>query len=348
LCALFLGSAILPGCNADRGGGELALSDDGLTQCSDPESPFPALFNRSVINRELATTPALRSAFGASEVNTCEEALHYRSHFMAYETSQLRTESDQEEPPAPQGGTEKIHVGTGVRSGFGIVEILTSANVPCTAFFITDRHLYTAAHCFGKPGEEPRTGNQSITYRARDLPTGSRQQTGIVHIPDTYSSGHRSDDVAIVALAFAEPWATAQNRFRLYVGPTVVGTNLQIYGYGANVYAGTGGGSLRVGKDRTPIRLAAHQDGYFRANANTARTCLGDSGGPAIKEGAALIVWGSAAGFKSSYNDACPHSDEEMFWAKTGYNINSGFVEGALGFSCRRGTSEGQAYLQCW
>jgi V8-like Glu-specific endopeptidase len=249
-----------------------------------------------------------------------------------------------EYPPEP---VDKVYhgdtvTGAGDRGQWeGIVQIVnrwsTGDDWSCTGFFITDRHIVTSGHCFESQG--------SRTVRL-SAPTwnGGTPQSHFVWVNRQGSS--RSIDVAIVQLAGPVAWATSARRFRLYTGPTVMRTMLNIYGYGANNHAGGGVGTLRTGENGSRVRVIDQGDGYFKAEAREARICGGDSGGPALREGTKAVVWGIASQIEYQGNNECPSPEQAMTWTKINSNLD--YIERAIGFTCDRYSADDQTYARCW
>jgi hypothetical protein len=310
---------------------------------------FPIVYDFEQLNERLQAHPSVAVESGVERVEGCEQADLVRRAWQNYEA----TLPPNETPPAdfafPAEPIDKIHLGVAVTGAGadqqweGIVGVRIGSIGPCTGFFITGSHIITAAHCVAA------NGRQTVNYFAPTL--GSKTVSAVVTKNPGYHSGDRSDDNAIIALDNPESWATGR-RFRFYIGGTTVGTRLNIYGYGADVYAGTGVGTLRAPQNRSTIRISDHQDGYFRAemgSVGTARPCQGDSGGPAIKEGILPIVWGVASMFLTAYDDACPHTGEEVIWSKTTMSYNHGFWEDIIGFTCPTFSDEaGLPYKRCF
>lgn len=221
----------------------------------------------------------------------------------------------------------------------GIVRL---ASAGCSGFFITGRHILTAAHCFSG------NGSREIKYDAPGL--ARRTVTATITRNPCYRDGGRSCDQAIVTLPSNDPWATSSNRFWLYGGPTIKGTWLHAYGYGYSNYDGSGLGTLRTAPNHASFAITSHTDGYFEGEAYGTRTCEGDSGGPVMVESSnpatRPIVWGTVDSGLTNRTH-CTGRGDTMIFAKTATNI--GFYESVIGRRCvtLAGNPPGSP-LQCW
>lgn len=214
----------------------------------------------------------------------------------------------------------------------------------CSASFITDRHIVTAAHCYGKDGA------QRVQVRA---PTwGSGWQT-FERAVVRRASTNNSIDIAVVDLGGPVAWATPQRRFLLNAGPANP-TTLHVYGYGAMSEAGgSANGTLRAAPGNATISIRDNGAGYLVAAAQTARVCSGDSGGPALKQGTAAVLWGINQSFTLSFRRSltdrqpiCPENGAQMRFTNVSANLR--FIESTLGKTCKRLTVDGQQVAQCW
>lgn len=216
----------------------------------------------------------------------------------------------------------------------------------CTASFITAQHLMTAAHCYDKDGA------QSISVRA---PTwnGNKWVAFPKAVVKRASAGPTyNTDIAIVDLGAPQEWATPERRFRLFAGkPTPA--DLHIYGYGGrNERTPDINGTLRAAPGNATVRIIPGTNGYLTSLAATARVCVGDSGGPAIREGTQAVIWGINRSFTSGLRGligpqpVCPTIGATMQF--TDVSANLGFVEKSLGTACTRMDVDGQQTAQCW
>lgn len=215
----------------------------------------------------------------------------------------------------------------------------------CSASFITDRHLVTAAHCYEKAGK------QRVSVRA---PTwGNKTWQNFDNANVFRASSDLSVDIAVVDLGAPQAWATPERRFRLLASkPTPA--DVYIYGYGSTSDAKTGlDGTLRTAPGRAPVRVTDGGAGYLIASARNARVCSGDSGGPAIKEGTVPVIWGINQSFTNTVlrnllqpGAACPASGAQMRFTSVSANLS--FIEKSIGKPCKRVEVDGQQVAQCW
>lgn len=214
----------------------------------------------------------------------------------------------------------------------------------CTATFITDRHLLTAAHCY------PKSGVQKISVRA---PTWDDNAWQAFDANVHRASSDLSADIAVVDLGAPQAWATPERRFKLFAG-RVVPTDLHLYGYGGRTDDSPDiDGTLRAAPGNATVRARDAGRGYLSATAGVARACGGDSGGPALREGSEAVIWGVFSAFSNSISRilrdddiVCPDAGSDLRY--TSVTANLPFIERALGKPCTRLTIDGLPAAQCW
>jgi len=282
-------------------------------------------------------------------VGSCAEVTDAGSE--ADEVTEGATNQDELDPSVPVLAIEN---GVSVRGAGrnqqweGIVMTMQSVGSGmgyCSASFITGRHLITAAHCYG------RDGSQRVSVRAPTWNGGTGWQV-FERAVVKRASTNNSIDIAVVDLGTAPAWATPQRRFLLNAGPATP-TELHVYGYGALNEQGQGsGGQLRAAPGGATVSVT-NGGGYLFSTARVARVCSGDSGGPALREGTAAVLWGINQSFAVSRLRAlvdrqpiCPESGARMQF--TNVSANLGFIEQALGTRCKRVQVDGQQAAQCW
>ncbi|MET0343572.1 MAG: trypsin-like serine protease [Polyangiales bacterium] len=215
----------------------------------------------------------------------------------------------------------------------------------CSASFITDRHLVSASHCYGADGP------QRVGVRAPTLNGGTGWQVferAVVKRAGT-SIGN---DIAVVDLGAPQAWATPERRFMLNASPGAA-AQLHLYGYGANTEAGAGVGTLRGAPLRATVAITDSGRGYLFGTTGEARFCKGDSGGPALREGTAPVLWGINASFVPTA--ARSRSDRQPVCAEVGSRLrftsvaaNLAFIEQTLGKPCTRVEVDGLQTARCW
>ena len=214
----------------------------------------------------------------------------------------------------------------------------------CTASFISERHLVTAAHCY------PKNGVQKISVRA---PTWDDNAWHHFDATVFRASSDVSIDVAVVDLGAAQEWATPARRFRLHAGKPGP-ADLHLYGYGGRKEDQPGiDGTLRASPNRATVRVRDAGRGFLSGVAGAARMCGGDSGGPALHEGTEPVIWGVFSAFSNSISRVlrdpdrvCPDPGSDMRFASVSANLP--FIERSLGKPCTRIEVDGKPAAQCW
>lgn len=323
---------------------------------------FAEVYVLAHIDRRLADEPELAAQVGLDTVETCEEGRHFAAVAQAYDEAHPVPEDEAQEEPAapvrplptadPSSSPETFPGASDDGPGYevkipdpispiydgddanfvGGVVLITNPNpaVGCTASFIRRDVLLTAAHCVS-----PVPSRLTITEREQTLGNNVRVQVRL-H-PNWTGNSDKYDDTALVFIQdpltipggvnFGHTWT-------LYRGPTVVGTKLNIYGYGAMRYQGWNGTGfdafdrpqyLHMGQDGARITVRSHSgSGYFEAKAGKARTCVGDSGGPAVGDAPGSLghIWGTVWGGQLDGTNKCPKKDTKMWWTKASTKTN--------------------------
>jgi len=226
----------------------------------------------------------------------------------------------------------------------GIVMTRNGGRGYCSASFISDQHLVSAAHCYA------RDGVQAVSLRAPTL-SGAAWQVFEAAVVKRASTNN-SVDIAIVDLGSPQAWATPARRFLLNASAPSA-AELHVYGYGANNETGAGVGTLRAAPERAIISVSDNGRGYLSGTTRDSRFCKGDSGGPALKEGSAAVLWGinqsfvpTAARRAADRQPVC--ADVGSLMRFTSISANLAFIERTLGKSCKRVQVDGQQAAQCW
>lgn len=175
----------------------------------------------------------------------------------------------------------------------------------CTAVVIGPRVLLTAAHCVDHPGFKYGVfyGADATPFDtlAKLIPELAAVTTAFIH-PDYSRTPPFTADIAIVTLAEDVPSSITPHAInRTPPDAAMVGLDVTIVGYG-QVTPGT----FNAAKHSAITDIAAldPDDTILIGNAS-ARTCVGDSGGPVLLDGVVLGV--------DSYSDTTGCGDPAHF-----------------------------------
>ena len=168
----------------------------------------------------------------------------------------------------------------------------------CTATFLSDNTLITAAHCVRNGG----------TVRiARRLNATSLK---VVHHP-SYGGRLGINDVAIAIF----PKGTSQHTAPLFNGSIRTGDDVFAVGYGCTNGGGSGGtkreGSAKIASLRNGVIGLVRQTNSPGAGSDVT-LCPGDSGGPLFKNGAVVGIasyWDGGSGRSSGHADLTQESN---------------------------------------
>lgn len=239
---------------------------------------------------------------------------------------------------------QAVYYGDPAAANLAVVELYRNGGSWCTGFFISRRHIVTAAHCTD-------SGYVNQWYRVR-VKTG---YTTFANITDAKSgswlllheTAHPSwkfnaqtaaADIAILTLPATTYVPPTQAMHRVATTSPFVGESLSIWGWGRrrpgdsapanDLLSGYAGSQVKVATVSTgaPQRFTAVVNNY-------AATCDGDSGGPATRyTGGNYVAVGVHHG---ATTPVCATSGATMFWSNLADKaswIRS--TVGAVGIGC--------------
>ncbi len=245
------------------------------------------------------------------------------------------------------GGVESVNSATTYLSfepGYGNSGI-------CSGVAVSKFHILTAAHCIQTEGWtramvwRKYCNSSSCSYSAI---LDSNIWLYAQRHPDFTGAGDNGDDLAMLTIyhiyddgvSLPEPSSYAM---RIWLGSLGSGSQLSVWGWGANTWANTGTGFLRT----TTQVVSSSYTNYFTAVVGSSSTCRGDSGGPAIVGG------NKVAGLVSAGDgDPCTPTGGNNYYSRL--KSKMGWIEAqmqypfGMDFSCNRYSSGSSLYARCW
>jgi V8-like Glu-specific endopeptidase len=257
------------------------------------------------------------------------------------------------EEPEEASGTDQggISYGDSAAANLAVVELFRgNGGSYCTGFFISSRHIVTAAHCTD-------SAEASQWYRVR-VKTGygtfahirdaSRNDDWMLVTETTFpswsvSSPTANSDMAILTLPTGASVPETQAKQLVTTVPPHEGQSLAIWGWGRRrVEDKTPSNDLLSGYDGSEITVSSvdSNESAQRFTAvvnNEARTCDGDSGGPATRYTNGNYV--AVGAHRGATNPGCAWDGATMYWSSLADKTK--WIEGivrASGLSCTRGS----------
>lgn len=243
----------------------------------------------------------------------------------------------------------------------GVIALVTDAG-GCTGSLLNASTILTAAHCV--PGSTSGTVAASVVYDDPDtgmrcLRGGDVIVTANAHPECDISSYYEAhviprpegtdDDTDMAILVSSVDFADVDESDFVYMDTDELGgvDRLETYGYGANSPDWTGAGVLRRGSGQ----IHSYERYRVTLEAGGARTCKGDSGGPATiyfnQTDPKLNVVAVTSGTDIETGEACAADDgtTERF-ARLSARVS--WIEQELGYSCVADSVGGRNVKRCF
>ena len=207
----------------------------------------------------------------------------------------------------------------------------------CSAAFISDRHLISAAHCY--------SGDGPVSVKV-SAPTWDKGASHTFQAQVKRSGSNLSLDLSIIDLGKPVEWATPDRRFVLHAG-MAASVDLHLYGFGDGGSSGNAGTLRGVPKNAT-LHVTDDGKGNLSGKAGAAQLCQGDSGGPAFVEKTAPVLYGINQAIVPSglATGTCAAADWTIMFTNVSKYVP--FVEQVLGTKCERKHVDDLDVAQCW
>jgi V8-like Glu-specific endopeptidase len=258
------------------------------------------------------------------------------------------------EGEATASDEQAIYYGDPAAANLAVVELYRNGGSWCTGFFISRRHIVTAAHCtdsyYANQWYRVRVKTGYTTFaNITDSGSGSwLLLSETAHPSWKFNAQTAGADIAILTLPTTAFVPASQPKHLLATTSPFVGEYLSIWGWGRrrpqdtapanDLLSGYAGSQVKVNAvtPGAPQRFTAVVNNY-------AATCDGDSGGPATRyAGGNYIAVGVHRG---STTPVCATSGATMFWSnladKATWIQN---VVAASGIGCSRTNG----YMKCF
>jgi V8-like Glu-specific endopeptidase len=177
--------------------------------------------------------------------------------------------------------------------------------ITCTAVIISPTAALTAAHCVDHPGFHYGVffGADASAFPTLAALEPELAEVSATHMPPSYSrTPPFFADIAVIELAAPlPPSITPLPIQRTSPVPAMVGLDVRIVGYGQTVFGENNSAKYSA---TTKIAALGTLDTILIGSAE-ARTCIGDSGGPALLDGVVIGI--------DSYSDTTGCGDPAHF-----------------------------------